>query len=259
MTRASLTVAFSAALFAIGPFSAAAQQSFEPPLDAPAPLAAPVSFELTPGSRSVCVDSQSVEGVPLPAPPEARYELVIEDAGGGVRVRLVDRDATGLEISIVMADDGAITLEESSALGGVSAEEKALIAAVVTQLPELRLHQRTLSQGDSMYELAELEQIFGDMFAAMGGQTARPEISGGSFLTGESDAGGRRVAVFGGTIEVSAPGDGLTITQDVQEAYDVETGLRVYSNITARMPAPPGVDATEIVFRQTTVCALGEG
>ncbi len=254
LSRTAFTAAAVVAAALAG--SALAQPNFSPPIDAPTPLSAPISFELAPGAAADCVGSQSVEGAPLPVPPETRMRLVVEQAPGGVRLRIIDQTGGDIEIALVVSDDGAITLDESTDLGAASDVERETLAAVAGLVPELRLHRRTLDQDDPLYDANEIERVFGDMFAAMAGQGVSPDISGGAFLSGESSLDGARVAVFKTNVTIEDQSVGMRVVIDAVEAYDVATGLRAYAATTMRIPSPPGLDVPEIVLRQSLLCTL---
>lgn len=259
MTRA-LLMSTTAAVFGLsGALAPAVAQTFSPPLGSPAELTGPISFKLVAGTSSSCTDTQSIEGVAVPAPPASSYRLVVEEADDGLRVRLISNQNGPVEIALLVPEAGEPRLENASFANGATEQEQRILETVVTQLPELRLHNRTLNKGDDIYVTDELEDILGQTFVAMGGQTEKPDIEGGLLLVGESVSGGHRVAVFQGSISLSAPEDGYKFTQDVTEAYDVETGLRLYSDIVARMPAPEGVDIEEIVFKLSTRCSIDRG
>ncbi|MCI4663761.1 MAG: hypothetical protein MRY74_03475 [Neomegalonema sp.] len=256
MTRASLLSAVASVTLslvaAVAPAGAQTKPSFTPPLSKPAPLTEKVSIRLSPGSYADCTDVQAIEGAPVTAPPPGKYRLAVEAADDKTRVKLIDGKKSAFEISVLLSEAGEVTLEKATMAGGATADEKKLIAAVIAQLPELRLHRRAFGQGDSMFDNDELAKIFGQMFAAMGGSKEKPEVTGGALVAGQSETGGRKVIVFKGTIRLKSTKDKLRITQRVQEAYDIETGLRVYSSIIARMP----FGGKTVIFRQTTTCSI---
>lgn len=235
---------------------AAAQPAFTPPLDAPTPIEAPISFALAPGASAACVSRQTLEGADLPVVPEARTRISVEQAEDGLRLRLADPDSDAIDIVLRIAPDGAVTLDPASMLGVSTDAQRQIMSAVLGLAPELQLHRRTLGQDDPLYDPGAIEQIFGQMFTAMAGPGFKPEISGGSYLRGETDMDGRRVVVFRGNFELAEPDLGMRVVVDAIETFDVETGLRAYDEIVIRIPAPPGLDVPEVTLRQISVCTL---
>lgn len=244
------------AVMALGS-SALAQIEFNPPLEALNEIESPIPFALRPGTAADCVGRQTVDGADLPVPPETRFRIAVEEGVGGLRYSLTDQSGGAAPIGVLIGADGGLSLDPTTSLGGASPADREAMAAIASLAPELLLHRRTLDQDDSLYRTGEIEVVFGRLFSAIAGASFAPEISGGSFLSGETLFGERRVAVFKGSFEILEASLSMRVVLDTVEVFDVDSSLRVYSDTVVRIPTPPGIEAPEIILRQNVVCTSG--
>lgn len=244
--------------------TAAAQRSFfppnfDPPLDAPAPLIAPVEMALTPGARATCASREWISGADAPRPAQARVVIEVSAAENGVRLRVAEPQFGLFDYTAVKTADGAIALEQAVRLGEEAPEAEALAAALAKLAPELRLHGRTLSEGDALFDNREIAALFAETAASIDGGVSTPLVRGGVTLAGETVADGRRVLVFATDLTLAAPPQGLTIGLVGHEAFDIDTGLRLYADATIEIRTDvEGRPSSGFVIRQEVVCALGD-
>ncbi len=261
LTASSILI-LSAALGVATPASAQSgffRPTFEPPLAEPNPVGAPVAMALLPGARAECASREWVEGAP-PRPGQARVAIAVEAAQGGVRLLVREPQYDMFDYAVLLGDDGAVALEEARVLGEPAPEAETLAGDLLALTPELRLHGRALVQGDALFDNAALAPAFVRLTASIGGASSTPMITGGALLTGESRADGRRVLVFDYDMTIASAPQELAIRLDGYEAFDVETGLRLYADVVLEVEtAPPGRSPAAFVIRQEVVCALADG
>lgn len=256
-----LLVATAIAAFSFVSLSAersVAQIAFNPPLTAPTPVDQPISFRLAAGSKVECVDQQSIEGMPAPPEPPFKYAIAVEAVGADLRLRLLDPSQNQVAISVLVDKAGSVKLENAEDLKIPAALGRQLIESLLAQLPELRLNGRRFKTGDSVLDPKALQGLFTRLFRQGGLTTPQLQITGGSTMSGESRARGRRVAIFTTDVKVTEPSSGGLSIKGV-EAFDVQTGLRVYVKLTMRFPAPAGAPAKEAILRQETICSVTDG
>ncbi len=252
-------LAFAAAsLLAAG--AATAQTTFNPPLDAPTALSAPVYVELTPGAMGDCVTvARSNAG------PEQRQSmrLTVDEAENGVRLQMIDQ-AANMTIGFVISDDGAVTLEEGSALDGMPPEMRAQFEGLLIDTMESTiLHRRSVNQGDAIVEGEDLEKLLGPILIAMTDPNGTVTITGGQYVTGESLSNGRRALATSMTLEAAVPlpgGSGQMMMSGAGVgAFDVATGLQLYNFMELTVVLPPELGAPPISMEITMDCAITGG
>ncbi len=251
--RSSVAVAWAALLVA---GAAGAQPAFSPPLDAPTPLAAPVAMALAPGAAAECVTETFVEGANTPPPPPSALTISIDEAPNGVRVRIVER-AGLFDVTLLVSDAGEVSL--GAPMEGAFGFGAQLLEQAEQLLPEVRVHRRTLAQGDEILSAEDVAELMSAAMGAVAGQDAALDVSGGSRLVGESSLDGRRVIVFDSEVVVGMPAERVTLFLDGVDAYDAATGLRLYSDIRIRIESPPETGAQTLTYAQILVCSLTSG
>lgn len=258
MFRSFLSGAAIAAV-ALTAGAAQAQTRFTPPLDRPTPLAAPVAMALQPGAAAECVSEASITGMDLPSPPPSRTNLTVSDSADGVILRVVE--GAGLyDITLLIAEDGTVTLGEGSRMSGADLLGPNFLDQAAQLMPEVRIHRRTLAQGDSIVDEEEVSQLIAGALGPLASENAQIDVTGGSVVAGESaTSAGRRVIVFDSEITLSVPSEGVDVRLIGVDAYDAETALRVYSNYTMNVAMPPAAGIPELVFNQTLNCELTPG
>lgn len=258
MSAFNRTLALSASVVFLAAGSADAQSSFNPPLDAPQPIATPVYVELTPGSRSDCVTTSSATGTP---DQTQRTSFLVDTAPDGVRFTMTEQTA-GLRVSGVVADDGTITVDDFSGAGTLPPEMQAQIEAIFVGVVESStLHKRTLSQDEAFVEGQDVEALLGPILMMLG-PDASATINGQQVVTGESMVDGRRVLVtrfeMDAVMNVPEVGE-MTMVGSGVTVYDIATGLPRYDAASGIMELPPELGIAPVQIDSVMECVVTGG
>lgn len=234
--------------------------TFDPPLAAAAPVATPIDMALRPGAVTECASRERVEGFEgdeAPRAAQSRARISVEAAADGVRLRIVEPRFDLFDYTLTIDPAGGVAVENALVLGDAAPGVDALAAEIALIAPEVRLHGRALAAGDAVYDAESLAAALARLYAAVDSAISTPTITGAAVVLGETSADGRRALVVEHNMTIAAPVQGVTIGVVGYEAFDVDTGLRLYADVVIDvLTAPQGRNAVSFTIRQEVVCVL---
>lgn len=272
--RAGGAVAAAALAAVLATSPAQAQPVFNPPLETPTALAAPVTLVYKPGSAADCQTTLKTSGPPgFPAAEQSiKSRGEVEPVEGGLR--FINTDSLGSKMSMLIMDDGTVKIEN---LGGAGVPPQVMgqLMPILTEvLQDLNLHKKTVSQGQIIISGEAIATLINKIIAQVGAsQMVQVAGAGKIAVTGESAADGRRAVVMGGNLQVgieinppqqdpNAPPPAkisLTAQMKLVSAIDVETGFSPYTTLVLEMPMPKEMGGGVVSVNALSSCRVQTG